>query len=193
MMLTSAFFGWFASIYLNSILKTEAMTSLVIGVFVAILAGAVMGLLLAALSITFKVNQIIGGTVINILAIGVTGFLNRQLFFEKGSVFGVRFPCTRRLTSHSYPPVGRHTSHRKVVCPAAHHDPGHSTGIHCHICALPHPLGLRTRAVGEHPRAADTVGINVSYMRYMNVLIGAAWQAWQAPTSPSNRCLLLSH
>ena len=58
----------------------------------ALLAGGLFALLHAALSITFKVDQIIGGTVINILAIGVTGFLNRQLFFEKNSIFGGQVP-----------------------------------------------------------------------------------------------------
>jgi simple sugar transport system permease protein len=92
MMLSSAFFGWFASIYLSFILKAPALTSLLFGVVVAILTGGLMGLLLAWLSVTFKVDQIIGGTVINILAIGITGFLNRQIFFEKHSVFGGQVP-----------------------------------------------------------------------------------------------------
>ncbi|HEY67502.1 MAG TPA: ABC transporter permease, partial [Thermoflexia bacterium] len=92
MMLASAFFGWFAAIYLNSILKVAPMPSLLIGVVVAILTGGLLGLLHAVLSVTYKVDQIIGGTVINILAIGITGFLNRQLFFERGSIFGGQVP-----------------------------------------------------------------------------------------------------
>lgn len=76
MMLASAFFGWLMSVYLNTILHFAPMPSLIIGVVVAVVTGGLTGLLHAWLSITFKVNQVIGGTVINILAIGITGFLN---------------------------------------------------------------------------------------------------------------------
>jgi hypothetical protein len=92
MMLASAFFGWFGAIYLNTILKVSPFPSLLFGVLVAILTGGLLGLLHAALSVTFKVDQIIGGTVINLLAVGISGFLNRQLFFEKGSIFGGQVP-----------------------------------------------------------------------------------------------------
>ncbi len=173
MMLTAAFFGWFGAIYMNTLLHLEALPSLLIGVFIAILTGAVMGLLLAVLSITFKVDQIIGGTVINILAIGVTGFLNRQLFFEKSGLFGGQFPHAPGVLPALHipfladiPVVGRVFEQQPITVAAI------VLVIISHFVLFNTRWGLRTRAVGEHPRAADTVGINVSYMRYMNVLIG---------------------
>lgn len=173
MMLTSAFFGWFCAIYLNSILQVEAITSLWIGVITAILTGGLLGLLHAWLSVTFKVDQIIGGTVINILAVGITGFLNRQLFFEKTSVFGGNVPHapgTLPIISipglSEIPVLGRIFEQQPIAWLAI------LLVIVSNFVLFKTRWGLRTRAVGEHPRAADTVGINVSFMRYMNVIIG---------------------
>jgi len=94
MMLMAAFFGWVGAIYMFHIFGLGVGLSIALGVFFAVLTGALMALLHAVLSITFKVDQIIGGTVINILAVGLTGFLNRQLFFGKGSVFGGNVPSS---------------------------------------------------------------------------------------------------
>ena len=69
MMLSSAFFGWVAAIYMYHIFEFGVGLSITIGVVFAVLTGMLMGLLLAVLSITYKVDQIIGGTVINILAV----------------------------------------------------------------------------------------------------------------------------
>src|SRR5687768_4247790 len=71
MMLAGAFAGFFVGIYTRSLLWA---------VIAAVAVGAVLSLLHAVLSIRFQVDQIISGTVINILAIGTTGFLNRALF-----------------------------------------------------------------------------------------------------------------
>jgi simple sugar transport system permease protein len=188
MMLAGAFFGWLASIYMNSIFGFSATPSILIGVLAALASGALFALLLAVLSITFKTDQIIGGTVINILAIGVTGFLNRQLFFEKGSVFGGQVPHAPGVLSPLHIPI---TEMFQRWC-------GANTGtcftlgeaINKIVDQKPIAIsaivlvfvssyvlfntrwGLRTRSVGEHPRAADTVGINVYFMRYANVIIG---------------------
>jgi len=173
MMLASAFFGWFGAIYLNTILKVAPMPSLVFGVFVAILTGGLLGLLHAVLSVTFKVDQIIGGTVINILAIGVSGFLNRQLFFEKGSVFGGQVPHAPGVLPRLHVPfladlpvVGKIFEQQPIAISAI------LLVVLTHFVLFHTRWGLRTRAVGEHPRAADTVGINVYRMRYANVIIG---------------------
>ncbi len=173
MMLAAAFFGWFAAIYLNTILSVAPMVSLWIGVFVAILAGGLLGLLHAWLSVTFKVDQIISGTVINILATGVTGFLNRQLFFEKSSVFGGNVPHAPGTLPiiaipglSQIPVIGKIFEQQPIAWLAI------ILVFVAHYVLFRTRWGLRTRAVGEHPRAADTVGINVSFMRYMNVIIG---------------------
>lgn len=173
MMLGAAFFGWLAAIYMNTVFGMPPMVSLVVGVIGAILTGGLFALLHAVLSITYKVDQIIGGTVINILAIGVTGFLNRQLFFESGSVFGGQVPHAPGVLPRiqipllvDIPVVGRIFDQQPVTISAI------LLVIISHYVLFHTPWGLRTRAVGEHPKAADTVGINVVSMRYWNVVIG---------------------
>jgi simple sugar transport system permease protein len=146
-----------------------------------------MALLHAALSITFKVDQIIGGTVINILAVGLTGFLNRQLFFGKGSVFGGTVPASPGVLPTVHVPI---TEIFGGVCGGSAVCLESVQAINrvfdqkpiaigaillvfiSHYVLFNTRWGLRTRAVGEHPKAADTVGINVVKMRYANVVIG---------------------
>jgi ABC-type uncharacterized transport system permease subunit len=173
MMLSAAFFGWLGAIYLNTILKMGPLPSLIAGVVIAVLTGGLMGLLLAVLSVTYKVNQIIGGTVINILATGLTGFLNRQLFFEKGSIFGGQVPHAPGVLPRMHVPlladipvVGGIFEQQPIAVAAV------VLVIVTHFVLFYTRWGLRTRSVGEHPRAADTVGINVYRMRYLNVIIG---------------------
>ncbi len=173
MMLASAFFGWLTAIYMNTIFKMPPLPSLLIGVLGAILTGGLFALLHAVLSITYKVDQIIGGTVINILAIGVTGFLNRQLFFESGSIFGGQVPHAPGVLPRiqfpflsDIPVIGRIFDQQPIAISAI------VLVVISHYVIFHTPWGLRTRAVGEHPKAADTVGINVSRMRYWNVVIG---------------------
>jgi ABC-type uncharacterized transport system permease subunit len=173
MMLGAAFFGWLAAIYMNTIYHQGTMLSLLLGVFVAILSGGLFALLHAVLSITFKVDQIIGGTVINILAAGITGFLNRQMFFGSGSVFGGQVPHSPGVLPRiqipllaDIPVVGRIFTQQPIALSAL------ALVVITHFVLFHTRWGLRTRAVGEHPRAADTVGINVVFMRYANVIIG---------------------
>jgi simple sugar transport system permease protein len=173
MMLGAAFFGWLAAIYMNTVFHLVPILSLIIGVFVAVLTGGLFALLHAVLSITYKVDQIIGGTVINILAIGITGFLNRQMFFGSGSVFGGTVPHSPGVLPRIHIPlladipiVGRIFEQQPIALAAL------ALVVITHFVMFNTRWGLRTRAVGEHPRAADTVGINVLRMRYINVIIG---------------------
>lgn len=187
MMLTSAFFGWLAAIYMFHIFNFGIGISITVGALFAVLAGALMALLLAVLSITYKVDQIIGGTVINILAVGLTGFLNRQLFFGSGSVFGGSVPNSPGVLPTIHFPIREIFS---PICGAAPDCIQVIASINkvfdqkpiaisaillvfiAHYVLFYTRWGLRTRAVGEHPKAADTVGINVIKMRYANVIIG---------------------
>jgi ABC-type uncharacterized transport system permease subunit len=173
MMLGAAFFGWLAAIYMNTIFHMAPLISLIVGVLVAMLTGGLFALLHAALSITFKVDQIIGGTVINILAIGITGFLNRQMFFGAGSVFGGQIPHAPGVLPRiaipllsDIPTIGRIFEQQPITWAAI------ILVVVSNFVIFRTRWGLRTRAVGEHPRAADTVGINVYRMRYLNVIIG---------------------
>ena len=190
MMLAAAFFGWLASIYMASIFHFSVMPSLIVGVISAVLAGALFALLHAVLSITYKVDQIIGGTVINILAVGVTGFLNRQLFFDKNSVFQGQVPHGPGVLPIIHLPVkelmdgicglfgGSDSCSVFASAVGKIFDQKPITIAAILLVFISHYVifntrwGLRTRAVGEHPKAADTVGINVYWMRYANVIIG---------------------
>ena len=189
MMLTSAFFGWLGAIYMFHVFSLPIGISIFIGLLTAVLAGALMGALLAVLSITYKVDQIIGGTVINILAVGLTGFLNRQMFFGKGSVFEGNIPNSPGVLPTIHVPI---TEIFSPLCGASADCLQVITSINkvfdqkpvaisaillvfiAHYVLFNTRWGLRTRAVGEHPKAADTVGINVFKMRYANVIIGGA-------------------
>jgi simple sugar transport system permease protein len=187
MMLTAAFFGWLSVIYMFHIFGFGAGLSIALGVIFAILTGGLMSLLHAMLSITFKVDQIIGGTVINILAVGLTGFLNRQLFFGKGSAFGGSVPSSPGVLPTIHIPI------TEIFAPICGTSAACLESVQAinrvfdqkpiamgaillvfisHYVLFNTRWGLRTRAVGEHPQAADTVGINVSKMRYANVVIG---------------------
>jgi general nucleoside transport system permease protein len=189
MMLSSAFFGWLASIYMFHIFNFGIGVSITVGVLFAIVSGVLMSLILAVLSITYKVDQIIGGTVINILAVGLTGFLNRQLFFGRGSPFGGNAPNSPGVLPTIHIPI---TEIFSPLCGEAAGCLRSITAINdvfdqkpiaisaillvfiAHYVLFYTRWGLRTRAVGEHPKAADTVGINVIKMRYANVMIGGA-------------------
>lgn len=168
MMLGAAFFGWLVSIYAAAA-GMPALAALLVGVVVAVLAGILASLLHAVLSITFKVDQIISGTVINILAVGLTGFLNRALFFQRdvphapGVLPTIDFPLLSGL-----PVFGRVFQQQPIAILAI------VLVVFTHWLLFYTRWGLRTRAVGENPLAADTVGINVIRMRYVNVLIGGA-------------------
>jgi simple sugar transport system permease protein len=169
MMLTAAAVGYMASLY------TQNMW---IGLLFAILSGALMAALHAVLSIRFMVDQIISGTVINILAVGVSGYI-RAAFLLKNP-FGAPgvFPYVFQNTPlWDIPILGTILFQYQPMVYAA-------------LILVPlvwfvlfrTPWGLRTRAVGEHPRAADTLGINVFRVRYINVILagciaglGGAW------------------
>jgi simple sugar transport system permease protein len=121
----------------------------------------------ALLSISFKVDQIISGTVVNILAFGMTGFFYDQ-YFSRNAPGGGSVPIISIPWLANDPVFGRLFQQQPVVW------------IALLLVAITHFVifftrwGLRTRAVGEHPRAADTVGVNVYRVRYFNVIIGGA-------------------
>lgn len=168
MMLTAAFFGWLSSIYAGAT-GMEPLAAVLVGVGAAVLTGVLTGLLHAVLSVTFKVDQIISGTVINILAVGLTGFLNRALFFQRDIPHAPGVLPTWHIPLLSDLPVlGRVFQQQPIAITAV------LLVVFTHWVLFHTRWGLRTRAVGEHPMAADTVGISVFRMRYANVMIGGA-------------------
>ncbi len=141
--------------------------SLWLGLLAAILGAALLAGLHAVLSITYKVDQIISGTVVNILAFGITTFFADQ-FFSRQAPGGGRIAPWDIPILHDLPVVGGLFEQQPIVWFAIALVPI------THFVMFYTKWGLRTRAVGEHPRAADTVGVNVYFMRYANVLIGGA-------------------
>ncbi len=174
MMLTSAFTGFLVGAYLNPVMGH--LPAALVGVVAAIGASMVLSTLHAWLAITVKADQIISGTVINILALGGTAYFN-QLFISTADVSGARTLPKNviGLPSEVYdaPIVG-------PVLNAVFGQGPLQTGVIFAVLFLQVMLfrsrwGLRTRAVGEHPKAADTVGIDVIRVRYRNVILGGAF------------------
>jgi ABC-type uncharacterized transport system permease subunit len=169
MMLTAAAVGYMVSLYAQNMW---------LGLLAAILAGGFMATLHALLTIQFMVDHIISGTCINILAVGISGYI-RAAFLLKNP-FGAPglFPYVFQGTPlWDIPILGTILFQYQPMVYAA-------------LVLVPlvwfvlfrTPWGLRTRAVGEHPRAADTVGIDVFKIRYVNVILagcvaglGGAW------------------
>jgi simple sugar transport system permease protein len=144
-----------------------------LGLFVGIVTGMLLGALHAWLSIRFKVNQIISGTVINIGALGVTGALY-NVFLAGGQAHGVpvspgTFPVIPIPVLKDIPFLGPVLFQNQPICYAML-----VITLLTHYVLFHTPWGLRTRAVGEHPRAADTLGISVYATRYINVIIAGA-------------------
>lgn len=139
--------------------------------WLALLAGLVAAALMAALhaviSIRFKTDQIISGTVINMLALGLTGYMYRQYLAQNLPAGPGTFPITPIPLLSQIPVVGPIFFQQKPLTYIML-----ITAVVITWVLFSTRWGLRTRAVGEHPRAADTLGINVYRTRYINVAIG---------------------
>ncbi|HZA60730.1 MAG TPA: ABC transporter permease, partial [Actinomycetota bacterium] len=139
-----------------------------IGLIAGVLSGALLGALLAVLSIRYRVNQIVGGTVINILSIGLTSFLSAKVLSEFQHLNNPgRFQVKEVPLLSDIPVMG----------PVLFRNNAFVYLMFALLFILQMALfrtrwGLRVRAVGEHPRAADTVGIRVQFERYRSVILG---------------------
>jgi general nucleoside transport system permease protein len=174
MMLTAAFVGFMAAMVVHEAMPSSrdavfgVTPALIVGLLAAIGAGMLVSLLHAWLSITVRADQIISGTVINIIALGLTGYLNRLI--KPGGSAGTFATISLPPELIDLPIVGWIFRMFLTSGPI-------TTSVIIFVVALQILLfrsrwGLRTRAVGEHPRAADTVGIDVIRVRYRNVILG---------------------
>jgi simple sugar transport system permease protein len=139
-----------------------------IGLLVGALVGGLVGWLLAVLSIRYRMDQIIGGTVINILALGLTSYLASQ-FLEQNEALNDpgRFPNVRIPVLADIPIIGPILFDNNVFVYLMF------LFVAASFVGLFYTRwGLRVRSVGEHPLAADTVGIRVLFTRYRNVILG---------------------
>ena len=143
--------------------------NLYVGLLVAMLTGAILAAVHAVLCISFKVDHIVSGVAINILATGATSFISAR-FLEKNA----------DLLNNSgvFPKIPIPLLAKIPLLGPIFFENGLIIYLMLILTALLHivlfytPWGLRTRAVGEHPRAADTLGINVYLVRYVNVILG---------------------
>jgi len=158
MMLTGAFSG---------VLATFATGNPWIGVLASVLAGGLLGYLHAILTVKFSGNQIISGTGINLLALGATAYLCQAVWGSRGASQSVQ-----GLEAISIPLINDIPFLGEVV--------GNQTplvylsilvAILSYILLFKTPGGLRIRAVGEHPAAADTTGVDVYRTKYLCLIL----------------------
>jgi general nucleoside transport system permease protein len=157
MMLTGAFFGIYGA---------DKTGSWFLGILIAMLSGALMALVHAFFAVNLRADQIVGGMAINFLALGITGYFFFQLYH------GANIPANiPRIPNVSIPWV----KDQSFIGPAIG-DLNLLIWVAVALVPISYivmfktPIGLRIRACGEHPRAADTVGINVYAVRYASVV-----------------------
>jgi len=142
--------------------------SLVLGLVSGSLAGGLLGLLLAVFAITFLVDQIILGVVLNVLALGLTGFFYDRLMVPNPDLNnGNTFSAIKIPGLGDIPIIGPIFFNSTIFLYITY-----ALIIVIQIGLFRTRWGLRVRAVGEHPTAADTVGIKVLWTRYRNVVLG---------------------
>ena len=168
MMLTGAFASVMITLAMHNIGLPDFL-SVILGVLGAILAGGLMALIHALVSINFKANQIISGIAINIIALGLTSYL---VFILTPSGQGVpSLPGNLRLPTFPWGPLasipflGLALFQQNVIFYLAL-----LILFGTQFLLFRTNIGLRIRAVGEHPQAADTAGVNVRLLRYMCVI-----------------------
>ncbi len=146
----------------------SAVGSLWLGLISGSLAAGLLGLLLAVFAITFFVDQIILGVVLNVLALGLTGFLYDRLMVPNPDLnAGNTFNTIKIPVLGDIPIIGPIFFNSTIFLYITY-----ALIIVIQIGLFRTRWGLRVRAVGEHPTAADTVGIKVLWTRYRNVILG---------------------
>jgi simple sugar transport system permease protein len=159
MMLMGAFFA---------VLVDDKADSWIIGLIAGILAGGVAALVYAVFAIHLRTDQILGGTAINFLALGLTGYLYIDIYGQEGTASNSieSIPDVHLTFLKGVPFLGPIFSQMNLMVWIAL-----LLVVVSSIVMFRTPIGLRIRSVGEHPRAADTVGINVYAVRYSAVVV----------------------
>ena len=139
-----------------------------IGLVAATLTGGVLALLLAVLAVNFRVDQIIIGVVINILVLGLTSFISSQVLVKNPDLNNAPiFPAVKIPVLGDIPIIGPMFFNQTIIV----------YGMFILVGTVTFLLfrtrwGLRTRSVGENPRAADSLGVSVAKVRYLAVVYG---------------------
>lgn len=156
--------GAFTAALVSSLTKNAFL-----GLIAAGIAGALVSLVLALFSIKYVVNQIIVGVVLNVLVSGITGFLFTTVMQEDPELYNspVHLPVIDIPLLSAIPVIGPILFKQSVI--------GYLMYLAVFIVwfgLFKTKWGLRVRAVGEHPKAADTLGIKVNRTRFWNVTLG---------------------
>jgi simple sugar transport system permease protein len=137
------------------------------GVLIGMLSGALLALVHAFFAIHLRADQIVGGVAINFLALGITGYFFVQLYHGNNVPTGVsQVPDVKLTSERSGSFFAESFGHLNLLIWVAILFVPLS-----YVVLFKTPIGLRIRACGEHPRAADTVGINVYLVRYGCVIL----------------------
>ena len=164
MMLSGAFFG---------ILGADKLNSWPLGLLCAALAGGGFALVHAFFSIQLRADQIVSGTAINFLALGITGYLFIDIYGGEGTPPDIPdIPDVHLGFLKDWYFVGPVLGQLNLMIWLAF-----VTIVATWVVLFKTPVGLRIRAVGEHPRAADTVGISVYATRYAAVTLSGVLAA----------------
>ncbi len=163
-MLIGAFFAMMIS-YLGVQMGLPPLVCALFGMVGAMVFGVLISMIHAVVSIRFRADQVVSGVAINILAVGLTGFLLQLIFKTSGNS-----PSVPNLSAMPIPGLAS----IPILGDIFFNQP---PIVYLALIAVPlsafvlfrTPLGLRIRAVGEHPKAADTVGINIFQLRYLGV------------------------
>jgi simple sugar transport system permease protein len=155
MMLMGAFWGVYGA---------DKGGSWVVGLLVGMASGGLLALVYAYFAIHLRADQIVGGTAVNFLAYGITGYFFQQIF--NGQVTGQ----VSTVPNLHIPGLG-HFLETSIGDLSWLTWASFALVIVSYIVLFKTPIGLRIRACGEHPRAADTVGINVYAIRYACVVL----------------------
>lgn len=159
-----------AGAFLSAVVASVA-DSLYVGLVLAPVAGLLVGAVLALFAIRYVVDQIIVGVVLNVLVIGLTGFFYSRVLAAEADTFNQpgRFDAIAVPGLSRIPVIGPVLFNQSIIVYLMY-----VAVIAVHIALFKTRWGLRVRAVGEHPTAADTVGIKVNRVRWQNVLLGGA-------------------
>ena len=158
MMLAGAFFA---------ALGTDKFGHWYMGLLTAAVAGAAFAAVHAVMAIQLRADQIVSGTAINFLALGVTGYFFIDIYGENGTPGDLS-----RIPDVNIGFLGSVFGHLNLMIWVSF-----VLLIVAHITLFRTPIGLRIRSVGEHPRAADTVGISVYATRYAAVILSGTLAA----------------
>lgn len=164
--------GAFTGIYINLEYYDDFGRNVIwLALLASLLAGAIFSLIIAVAAVTFRADQTVTGVALNMLAAAITVFLVK-LIYGKGQTDMVSAPLQRFEIPY--------LSDIPFLGPLLFQNV-YSTTIIALVVAVgawfvlyKMPFGLRIRSVGEHPMAADTMGINVAKMRYIGVMISGA-------------------